>query len=59
MRMAAIACTAVLALASSPVWAACNWNTAASSTVVAEATASTPAPAQSTPVRLPEAEEQS
>lgn len=58
MRIAAIACAAALGLASSSAWAACNWSTAKSSDVVAEATTTSQAPAQSTPVRLPEAEKQ-
>ena len=60
MRIAAIACAAVIGLASSSAWAECNWSTAKASDVVASATSSTPAPepAQSTPVRLPEAEKQ-
>lgn len=58
MRIAAIACVAVIGLASSSAWAECNWTTAKASDVVASATTSTPAPAQSTPVRLPEAEKQ-
>lgn len=58
MRIAAIACAAVIGLASSSAWAECNWTTAKASDVVASATTSTPAPAQSTPVRLPEAEKQ-
>ena len=58
MRIAAIACAAAIGLASSSAWAECNWTTAKASDVVASATSSTPAPAQSTPVRLPEAEKQ-
>ena len=58
MRIAAIACAAVIGLASSSAWAECNWTTAKASDVVASVTSSTPAPAQSTPVRLPEAEKQ-
>lgn len=58
MRIAAIACAAVIGLAGSSAWAACDWSTAKASDVVASATSSTPAPAQSTPVKLPEAEKQ-
>lgn len=60
MRIAAIACAAVMGLASSSAWAACNWSTAEAEAedVVASVTTPTPAPSQSTPVVLPEAEEQ-
>lgn len=59
MRIAAIACAAVVALAGSSAWAACNWTTAKADDVVASATANASAPAQSTPVKLPETEKQS
>jgi hypothetical protein len=59
MRIAAIACAAAIGLAGSSAWAACNWSTAKADEVVASANQSTPAPAQSTPVKLPEAEKQS
>jgi hypothetical protein len=58
MRIAAIACAALVGLASSSAWAACNWSTAKASDVIASATSATPAPAQSTPVKLPEADQQ-
>jgi hypothetical protein len=58
MRIAAIACAAVIGLAGSSAWAACDWSTAKASDVVASATSSTPAPTQTTPVRLPETDEQ-
>jgi hypothetical protein len=61
MRIAAIACATVVALASSPVWAACDWSIAKAdkaNDVVASATTNSSAPAQSTPVKLPETEEQ-
>lgn len=58
MRLAAIACAAVIGLASSSALAACNWTTAKSNDVVASATTSTQAPAQSTPVKLPESDQQ-
>ena len=58
MRIAAIACAAVIALTGSSAWAACDRSSAKASDVVASATSSTPAPTQSTPVRLPETDEQ-
>ena len=58
MRIAAIACAAIVALAGSSAWAACNWTTAKANDVVASATTTSSAPAQSTPVKLPEAEKQ-
>ncbi len=57
MRIAAIACAAVIGFAGSAAWAACDWSTAKASDV-ASTTSSTPAPAQSTPVRLPETDKQ-
>ena len=57
MRIAAIVCTAVVGLAGSSAWAACNWSTAKAEDVVASVT--TPAPAPATPVQLPEADQQS
>ena len=59
MRIAAIACAAVVGLASSSAWAACNWSTAKANDVVASVTTPAPAPSQSTPVVLPEADSQS
>jgi len=63
MRVAVIACAAVLGLAAGSAMAECNWSTTAqtdASKVVAAATSTTqPAPAQSTPVRLPETDEPS
>ena len=59
MRIAAIVCAAVVGLAGSSAWAACNWTTAKAEDVVASVTTPTPAPAQSTPVKLPEADKQS
>lgn len=59
MRLAAIACAAVVGLAGSSAWAACDWGTAKSNDVVASVTTPTPAPAPATPVVLPEADEQS
>ena len=62
MRIAVIACAAVIGLAAGPVAAECNWSHTAqadTSKVVATATStSQPAPAQSTPVHLPETDEQ-
>lgn len=49
MRIAAIACAAVIGLAGSAAWAGCNWHTAQSNDVVATTGTSTPA----TPVQLP------
>jgi hypothetical protein len=59
MRIAAIVCAAVVGLAGSSAWAGCNWTTAKAEDVVASVTTPTPAPAESTPVKLPEADEQS
>jgi hypothetical protein len=59
MRIAAIVCAAVVGLAAGSASAACNWTTAKAEDVVASATTPTPAPAQSTPVKLPEADERS
>jgi len=59
MRIAAIVCAAVVGLAGSSAWAACNWNTAESDDVVASVTTPTPAPVPATPVVLPEADQQS
>jgi hypothetical protein len=62
MRIAAIACASFVALAGTSALAECNWSIAKAGKaddVIASATTSTPAPAQSTPVRLPETEEQS
>jgi hypothetical protein len=58
MRIAAIACAAVIGLASGSAVAACNWTTAKADDVVASATTPTQAPAQSTPVKLPESDQQ-
>ena len=57
MRIAAIVCAAVVGLAGSSAWAACNWSTAEADDVVASVT--TPAPTPATPVVLPEADEKS
>lgn len=60
MRIAAIACAAVIGLASGSAAAACNWSTAdtaKANDVVASATTPTQAPAQSTPVKLPESDQ--
>jgi hypothetical protein len=59
MRIAAIVCATALGFAGSAASAACNWNTAKTDDVVASVTTPTPAPSQSTPVKLPEPEEQS
>ena len=63
MRIAVIACAAVIGLAAGSAMAECNWSVTAqkdTSKVVAAATATArPAPAQSTPVRLPETDEPS
>lgn len=56
MRIAAIVCAAVVVLAGSSAWAACNWSTAKTDDVVASVTTPSPAPTQSTPVVLPEAD---
>ena len=58
MRIAVIACAAAIGLAGGSAWAACDWSTAKASDVVASATSSAPAPTPSTPVRLPETDEQ-
>lgn len=58
MRIAAIACAAVIGLASGSAAAACNWTTAKADDVLASATTPTQAPAQSTPVKLPESDQQ-
>ena len=62
MRIAVIACAAAIGLAAGPVAAECNWSATAqaeTSKVVAAATSTTEAaPAQGTPVRLPETDEQ-
>ena len=62
MRIAAITCATVVALASGSAFAECNWSTAKADKaedVIASVTNNAPAPAQSTPVRLPEADQQS
>ena len=59
MRIAAIACATFVALASSSAWAECNWSTAKANDVIASATTNASAPAQSTPVKLPESDKQS
>lgn len=59
MRMLAFALAGVIGLAGSSAWAACDWSTAKADDVIASATSTeTSAPAQSTPVRLPDNEEQ-
>lgn len=62
MRIAAIACATVVALASGSALAECNWSTAKADRaedVIASVTSNAPAPAQSTPVKLPESDKQS
>lgn len=59
MRIAAIVCAAVVGLVGSSAWAACNWGTAETDGVVASVTTPAPAPAPATPVKLPEADQQS
>lgn len=62
MRIAAIACASFVALAGTSALAECNWSTAKADKaddVIASVTTNSSAPAQSTPVKLPETDKQS
>ena len=56
MRIAAIACAALIGLAGGTAWAGCDWHTAKTSDTVASTGTSTPAPTP--PVVLPETDSQ-